>query len=164
MPISNLESDFKNFTLLNCYFPSGSSGEHRQAMKMKFLKDFRPYSRKLLAEKPNMIIVGDYNIANYDIDIHSPKTNKKTPGFLPEERDWLTRWWKVGFYDSFRTLYPEKVEYSWWSIRTNARAKNKGWRIDYLSVSEPLVKKLKDCKHLNDVVHSDHCPVLLELK
>jgi len=158
-----LRTDFGKLTVLNCYFPSGSAGEHRQEIKMKFLKAFRPYSRKLLKERPNMIIVGDYNIANHEIDIHNPKSNKKTPGFLPDERAWLTKMWGYGFNDAFRITNPELVEYSWWSIRSNARAQNKGWRIDYQAVSDPIAPKIKSCNHLADVKHSDHCPVLLDI-
>ena len=159
-----LRTDFGKWTLLNCYFPSGSSGEHRQAMKMQFLKDFRPFSKKLLKERPNLIIVGDYNIANHEIDIHNPKSNKKTPGFLPDERAWLTKMWTYGFNDAFRKLHPEVQEFSYWNIRSRARASNKGWRIDYHAISDALVPKLISCNHLSDVVHSDHCPVLLEVK
>ena len=158
-----LRTDFGDWTLLNCYFPSGSAGPHRQEVKMEFLRDFGKFVKKLKKTRPNLVIVGDYNIANHPIDIHNPVSNKKTPGFLPDERAWLTKWFETGMNDSFRTLHPEKIEYSWWSLRTNARASNKGWRIDYQAVSDSLVDKLKKAKHLSDAVHSDHCPMLLEI-
>ncbi len=158
-----LRTDFGPLTLLNCYFPSGTSGEERQAFKMGFLDDFYQWVAELRKERPQLIIVGDYNIAHTEIDIHDPVRNKKTSGFLPEERDWLTQWFDNGFTDAFRHLNPETVEYSWWSFRAQARAKNKGWRIDYQSVSDDLAAKLIEARHLNEAVHSDHCPVYLEI-
>jgi exodeoxyribonuclease III len=158
-----LRTDFGDLTLLNCYFPSGTTGEERQGFKMEFLEDFYAWAQELRANRPNLIIVGDYNIAHQEIDIHSPKTNKNTSGFLPEERAWMDRWFANGFTDAFRTKHPEKVEYSWWSTRFNSRANNKGWRIDYQSVSDPLSARLADAGQYNDAVHSDHCPVWLRL-
>jgi len=133
-----LRTDFGDVTLLNCYFPSGSSGDERQGFKMEFLADFFRWIEELKAERPNLIIVGDYNIAHTEIDIHDPVRNKKSSGFLPEERAWLTQWFNSGFTDVYRHLNPEKIQYSWWSYRANARNNNKGWRIDYQSVSAPL--------------------------
>ncbi|MEN0006284.1 MAG: exodeoxyribonuclease III [Bacteroidota bacterium] len=158
-----LRTDFGEWTLLNCYFPSGTSGDERQAFKMEFLADFQQWIDKLKQERPNLIIVGDYNIAHTENDIHDPVRNKKSSGFLPEEREWMTQWFEGGFVDSFRSLNPEKTEYSWWSYRANARANNKGWRIDYQSVSLPLKDKLQEAFHYNDAVHSDHCPVYLKI-
>lgn len=158
-----LRTDYENFTLLNCYFPSGTSGDVRQEVKMRFLDDFYEWIKTAEVPSGNLIVVGDYNIAHTEIDIHNPKGNKNTSGFLPEEREWMTKWFDSGFIDSYRFLEPEKVEYSWWSYRFNARAQNKGWRIDYISVSESLKDKLLDGRHLNDVMHSDHCPVVLNL-
>jgi exodeoxyribonuclease-3 len=110
-----------------------------------------------------LIIVGDYNIAHQEIDIHDPKGNKKSSGFLPEERAWMTRWFNSGFTDAFRHKYPEIVEYSWWSYRAGSRGKNKGWRIDYQSVTNDLAEKVMDARHLNQAMHSDHCPVWVKM-
>ena len=158
-----LRADFGEMTLINSYFPSGTSGEERQAFKMGYLDDIFDWIQELKEERPNLILVGDYNIAHEEIDIHNPKGNKKNSGFLPEEREWMTKWFAAGFTDSFRHLNPEKVQYSWWSYRANARNNNKGWRIDYQSVTNNLKKKLKECHQLTEVKHSDHCPVYLEV-
>jgi exodeoxyribonuclease-3 len=110
-----------------------------------------------------LIILGDYNIAHKEIDIHDPKGNKKSSGFLPEERAWMTKWLEEGgFTDAFRTVHPEMQQYSWWSARFNSRANNKGWRIDYQCVTGKMAENLKGAMQLNDVVHSDHCPVWAE--
>jgi exodeoxyribonuclease III len=156
-----LRTDFGDWTLLNCYFPSGTSGDERQDFKMKFLEDFYAWIHQLKQERPNLIVVGDYNIAHQEIDIHDPKGNKKSSGFLPEERAWMTQWLESGFTDAFRYLNPDRQQYSWWTLRANARANNKGWRIDYQSVTESLKDKLVEASLLNDVKHSDHCPVKL---
>ncbi|GJM31573.1 MAG: exodeoxyribonuclease [Saprospiraceae bacterium] len=158
-----LRTDYGDWTLLNCYFPSGTSGELRQAFKMEFLADFHEWIKVLRQERPKLIIVGDYNIAHQEIDIHDPVRNKNNSGFLPEERAWMTQWFASDFTDSFRYLEPETVQYSWWTYRANARANNKGWRIDYQSVSNNMRDHLQAARQLTDVVHSDHCPVLLEI-
>ena len=158
-----LRTDFGDLTLLNCYFPSGTSGDERQAFKMEFLADFFIWIGELRKERPNLLIVGDYNIAHTENDIHDPVRNKKNSGFLPEEREWLTQWFDNGFVDAYRYLNPEKAEYSWWSYRANARANNKGWRIDYNMVSKSLGKNIKNAYLIPKAVHSDHCPVALEI-
>jgi len=158
-----LRMDFGDWSLLNCYFPSGTTGEIRQAFKYEFLDDFFDWIEDLRKERPRLIIVGDYNIAHTEIDIHDPVRNKKSSGFLPEERAWLSKWFDNGFTDAFRYLNPDKVEYSWWSYRAQARAKNKGWRLDYQSVTENLRERLKKAYHMTDAVHSDHCPVFMEI-
>ncbi|MDZ4707572.1 MAG: exodeoxyribonuclease III [Saprospiraceae bacterium] len=159
-----IRMDLGDFTLVNWYFPSGTSGEVRQQVKMKFLDEVQAWMNSLKATRKKLILVGDYNIAHTEIDIHNPIGNKKTSGFLPEERAWLTKWFASGIHDSFRYLNPDKVEYSWWSARFNARAQNKGWRIDYQSVTDPILPLLKESKHLMEVVHSDHCPVQLDVE
>ncbi len=158
-----LRTDFGSWTLLNCYFPSGTSGDERQEFKMEFLSDFQEWINELKKERPNLIIVGDYNIAHTENDIHNPKSNKNTSGFKPEERAWMTAWFESGFTDAFRSQYPDKTEYSWWSYRAAARARNKGWRIDYQSVSNNISDKIEDAGHYNQAVHSDHCPVFLDI-
>ena len=157
-----LRTDFGDWSLLNCYFPSGTSGEERQAFKMEYLNDFFKWIEELRKERPKLIIVGDYNIAHTENDIHNPKGNKKNSGFLPEEREWMTQWFANGFVDAYRHLNPEEVQYSWWSYRANARANNKGWRIDYQSVSENLKSSLKEAYHMKDAMQSDHCPVFVK--
>lgn len=158
-----LRCDFGDLTVLNCYFPSGTTGDVRQAVKMRFLDDFYSWVQELRKTRPNLVILGDYNIAHTEKDIHDPKGNKNSSGFLPEERAWMSKWFDSGFVDTFRAKHPEDVAYSWWSFRANARANNKGWRIDYQSVSEPLGQRILDAGHYPDAVHSDHCPVWLAL-
>lgn len=159
-----IRADFDEFSVISAYFPSGSSGDVRQDFKFRFLDDFQLYSNKLLQELPNLIVSGDYNICHRPIDIHNPKSNAKSSGFLPEERAWMESFINSGYVDSFRHLNPEPHNYTWWSYRANARAKNLGWRIDYNMVSKPLESKIKKSTILTDALHSDHCPVLLEME
>lgn len=158
-----LRTDFGDWTLLNCYFPSGTSGDVRQEFKMEFLDDFFGWVEELKKERPKLLVLGDYNIAHSEIDIHDPVRNKNNSGFLPEERAWMTKWFNSGFVDTFRYLNPDKIDYSWWTYRANARANNKGWRIDYQSVTENLKDCLQEAGHFPDAKHSDHCPVYLKL-
>lgn len=158
-----LRTDFGDLTVLNCYFPSGSSGEERHAIKMKFLKDFKPWITKLLKKRKKIIVVGDYNIVHLDIDIHNPNRRDKPSGFKPEERAWMDKWFDGDFTDAYRHLHPEETDvYSWWSYRAGSRRKNKGWRIDYISVTQPLISDLKGAGYNNKAVHSDHCPGWIE--
>lgn len=159
-----LRTDFGDVTLLNCYFPSGTSGDERQDVKYRFLEDFYLYIEALRKDRPNIIVVGDYNIAHQEIDIHDPKGNKNSTGFLPEERAWMSKWFDSGMVDAFRYCHPEMVEYSWWSYRSGARANNKGWRIDYQSVSSPLMPYIREARQLGDAMHSDHCPVMMQIE
>jgi exodeoxyribonuclease-3 len=134
-----LRVDFGDITLINAYFPSGTSGDERQTYKYQWLDEFYEYLDVLRKERPKLIICGDYNIAHKEIDIHSPKTNKKSSGFLPEERAWMDKFYENGYVDTLRVFRPEPHQYSWWSARfPSVRAQNKGWRIDYISVTEPL--------------------------
>lgn len=159
-----LRADFGDLSILSTYFPSGSSGEVRQAFKMDFLTDFSEFIEKLKMERPNLVIGGDYNICHRAIDIHNPVSNKKSSGFLPEEREWVSKFLESGFIDSFRNVNGDVVDqYSWWTYRFSARNKNLGWRIDYQMVSQPLEESIVKAKILSDVFHSDHCPVSLEL-
>jgi exodeoxyribonuclease-3 len=128
------------------------------------MAQFLGYVKKLKKEFPNIIICGDYNICHTEIDIHNPKQNKDSSGFLPEERAWVSGFLETGFVDSFRQVHPGLVDqYSWWSYRANARANNKGWRIDYHMVSKPLAPKIGGAQILSKAMHSDHCPVVVEL-
>lgn len=158
-----LRADFGDFSVLSCYFPSGSSGEDRQDFKMDFLADFQPYIDDLKKTRKKLLISGDVNICHEAIDIHNPVSNKNSSGFLPEERAWLTQFLQSGFVDTFRHLHKEPGNYTWWSYRFSARKKNLGWRIDYHFISDNLKDKLKRSEILADAVHSDHCPILLEL-
>jgi exodeoxyribonuclease III len=154
--------DFENYSVMSVYFPSGSNSA-RQGFKMEFLALFYVYITELKKTIPNLIISGDYNICHQAIDIHNPKVNKNSSGFLPEEREWVSQFIDSGFIDSFRHLNKDPHHYSWWSYRANARAKNLGWRIDYNMISTPLLPKLKRSQILPAARHSDHCPVLVEL-
>ena len=155
--------DFGSTSLLNCYFPSGTSGDIRQQVKYEFLDYFYDYIHTLRKTRPNLIIQGDYNIAHSEMDIHNPKGNKKSSGFLPEERAWMSKWLENGMVDTFRYFNPDTEKYTWWSYRAGARKNNKGWRIDYQAVTEGLIKKVSAATIDNDAVHSDHCPCLLEI-
>lgn len=158
-----VRADFKDFSIMSAYFPSGSSGDERQAFKYKFLDDFADYIQKLKWEYPKLIISGDYNICHRPIDIHNPKSNANSSGFLPEERAWMENFIQSGFIDTFRHFNPEPHHYTWWSYRANARAKNLGWRIDYHLATNELAANLKRAAILPEAKHSDHCPILLEL-
>lgn len=159
-----LRTDFKDFTLLNIYFPSGSSSEERHEVKMQFLAKLLPFVKKLKKSKSKLIVVGDYNIVHKELDIHNPQRKDKPSGYRPEERAWMDDWFKAGFVDAYRFCHPEKQEFSWWSYRAGSRAKDKGWRIDYISVSKNISKGIKNSRQRKDAFHSDHCPVELEIK
>lgn len=160
-----LQMDFGNIRLINAYFPSGTSGDLRQAFKYEWLDEFYLFLEELKKDRPNIILCGDYNIAHNEIDIHDPKGNKKSSGFLPAERAWMDKFFETGFTDSFRYFVAEPHHYSWWSQRfPTVRLQNKGWRIDYINVTNTLATSLVGAKILPDVKHSDHCPVFLELK
>ncbi len=160
-----LRADFGRITLINAYFPSGTSGEHRQSYKYIWLDDFLDYLNDLRKSRKKIIVCGDYNIAHKELDIHNPVSNKKTTGFLPEERAWMDKFIANDFIDGFRHLNKHPHQYIWWSVmRPSTRLENKGWRIDYINVSSNLKRMIKDVKIFPDVKHSDHCPVYLELK
>ncbi|HXC06653.1 MAG TPA: exodeoxyribonuclease III [Bacteroidia bacterium] len=158
-----LRADFGDVSVISVYMPSGSSGEERQAFKMKWLDDFQQYIGKLKKERPNLIISGDYNICHKPIDIHNPVSNANSSGFLPEEREWIDGFMKTGFIDSFRLFNSDPHHYTWWTFRANARAKNLGWRIDYHLVSDPLRKRIRHATILPQAKHSDHCPLTVEV-
>lgn len=159
-----ITAEYKHFTLVNAYFPSGTSGDHRQSYKYQWLNEFNDYLKKIRKTHPHLIVVGDYNIAHREIDIHDPKGNKKSSGFLPEERAWMDQWLAEGWVDSYRHCHPEQTgAYSWWSQRfPSVRLQNKGWRIDYICITGNLSGHLKKAAILPEVKHSDHCPVLAE--
>ncbi len=158
-----IRADYANYSVMSVYHPSGSSGDERQAFKMEWLDFFQDYINELKKQKPNLVLSGDYNICHRAIDIHNPVSNAKSSGFLPEEREWMERFINSGFIDTFRYFNKEPHQYSWWSYRAGARGKNLGWRIDYNMVSAGLENKLKRAVMLPNAMHSDHCPVVLEM-
>ncbi len=164
-----LRTDFPGLTVVNAYIPSGARGE-RQPFKMEWLAHFERWLAQVVAETPHLIVCGDFNICHQPIDIHDPVGNKKSSGFLPDERAWLTALLTAngpcgaGLIDSFRHFNPDaRHHYTWWSNRSGVRARNKGWRIDYALVSDALRPRLLRAAVLPDAMHSDHCPVLVEL-
>ena len=159
-----IRADFGDVTLINAYFPSGTSGEIRQVYKYIWLDEFLDYLIGLKKTRKKLIVCGDYNIAHKEIDIHNPISNKKTTGFLPGERAWFDKFLANGFVDGFRVLNKEPHQYTWWNVlRPTTRLENKGWRIDYINVTENLKSKIKNVKIFPEVKHSDHCPTYLEI-
>lgn len=158
----NLRVDYNDVSIMSMYLPSGTNIE-RLEFKFKYMDQIQEYLTTLRNTIPNLVVCGDYNICHEEIDIHNPKM-KNVSGFLPEERKWLGGFIDSGFIDSFRFLNPESQTYSWWSYRANSRANNKGWRLDYAMVSEPLKQKIKRGVIITEAVHSDHCPILVELE
>ena len=158
----NLRVDFDGLSIMSLYLPSGTN-DARLEFKLQYMADFKTYVNHLKKEHPNLVICGDYNICHEPIDIHDPVRLKNVSGFLPVEREWLTNFLELGLIDSFRHLHPDKEQYSWWSYRANARERNKGWRLDYLLITQDLKPRLKRALILQEAKHSDHCPVLLEL-
>ena len=159
-----VEQDYGDFVLFNVYFPNGQKNEERLALKMKFYDDFLSYCDKLRDEGKSIVICGDVNTAHKEIDLKNPKANSKTSGFLPIEREWMDKLVDHGYVDTFRYVNGDKEEeYSWWSYRSGARAKNVGWRIDYFFISDDLTEVLEDAFILQEVTGSDHCPVGIRL-
>ena len=159
--VITLEMD--DFYLITVYTPNSQDGLRRLDYRMKWEDDFQAYLHRLDAIKP-VIVCGDMNVAHQEIDLKNPKTNRKNAGFTDEEREKMTQLLSNGFIDTFRTLYPEQVTYSWWSYRFRAREKNTGWRIDYFLISERLKDRLEDAKIHTEIMGSDHCPVEIILK
>ena len=159
----NLRADFNGVSVMSLYLPSGTNLA-RLEHKLEYMAMFQDYVNDLKKKHPNLIICGDYNICHEAIDIHDPVRNKNVSGFLPVEREWIGNFIDSGFIDSFRHFNKEPHNYSWWSYRANARANNKGWRLDYAMVAKPLQEKLKRAVILSEAVHSDHCPILVEIE
>lgn len=158
----NLRIDFEKISVMSLYLPSGTNIA-RLEYKFQYMKEFKDYVQKLKEDIPNLVICGDYNICHKAIDIHDPIRNSKVSGFLPWEREWLTDFINLGFIDSYRKLNKDPDRYSWWSYRANSRANNKGWRIDYNLVSNTLNSNIKSSSILDQIFHSDHCPIVVEL-
>lgn len=152
------------FRLFNIYFPSGQRGQERVSYKLDFYACFLKLCDRLHAEGEHLILTGDFNTAHQPIDLKNPKSNQRTSGFLPEERAWIQKYLDHGFVDIFRWLYPERVQYTWWTNILNARQRGVGWRLDYFLVSEALVPRVKDIIIHDEVLGSDHCPVELILR
>ena len=159
-----VQTVFEDFTLFNIYFPNGSRDHSRVPFKLDFYAALLEMCNELHARGEKVVICGDINTAHEEIDLKNHKTNHKTTGFLPEERAWITKYIEHGFVDAFRVLYPEKEQYSWWSYRSNARANNVGWRLDYFLISEDLMPQVEDVVIHTEVMGSDHCPVTMILK
>jgi exodeoxyribonuclease III len=160
-----LQLDFGDIRLINAYFPSGTSGEERQGFKYKWLDEFLNYISRLKEKYPRLVLCGDYNIAHKEIDIHDPKGNKNSSGFLPSERQWMDKFFQTGWIDTFRRIHPEPHRYSWWSQRfPTVRQQNKGWRIDYINTTDNLGSRVVNADIYPEIKQSDHCPVYLELK
>lgn len=158
----NLRIDYDELSIMSLYLPSGTNMD-RLEFKLNYMADFQEYVNQLKEKLPKLVICGDYNICHEAIDIHNPEQNKNTSGFLPVEREWISNFINNGFIDSFRHVNKEPHNYSWWSYRANARANNKGWRIDYHMVSEPLKENIARAYILPEAKHSDHCPIAVEL-
>ena len=158
----NLRIDFEKISVMSLYLPSGTNLA-RLEYKFQYMKEFKDYIQKLKEDIPNLVICGDYNICHKAIDIHDPIRNSKVSGFLPWEREWISDFMDLGFIDSFRKLNKDPDRYSWWSYRANSRANNKGWRIDYNLVSDTLNSNIKSSSILDQIFHSDHCPIVVEL-
>ena len=159
----NIRVDFDGISVMSLYLPSGTN-DARLQHKFDYMDMFQEYINNLVKEIPNLVVCGDYNICHEEIDIHNPKGLSNTSGFLPVERTWIGAFITNGFIDSFRHFNKDPHNYTWWSYRANSRNNNKGWRLDYGMVSHPLQEKLKRSVILSDAVHSDHCPILIEIE
>ncbi len=159
-----IEMEFRHFTLLNVYFPNGGASVERLEYKLQFYEEFFHYVDHMKKQQGKKIIFcGDVNTAHHEMDLARPKENEKTSGFLPEERAWMDTLAPAGFLDTYRMVNPGLVQYSWWDMKTRARERNVGWRIDYFFIDESLKPNVKDAFILDTVPGSDHCPVGLSL-
>lgn len=158
-----IQLEFEDFYLLNVYFPNGQMSEERLQYKLDYYDYFLDYAQELRTKKP-VVVCGDYNTAHKEIDLKNPKANSDRSGFLPIEREWIDKFIRHGFIDTFRMFNQEPGHYTWWTYRFNARAKNAGWRIDYFFVSEELKNKVQDSWIESKVMGSDHCPIGLILQ
>lgn len=156
--------DYGSFELLNIYFPNGKSGKERLDYKMSFYDAFLDWIEDLRRKNPNIIFVGDVNTAHNEIDLARPKENSRVSGFLPIERQWMDKAIAKGYVDTFRALNGDLVKYSWWDMKSGARQRNIGWRIDYVFVSTEMAPCIKKAFIMTDVTGSDHCPVGVEFQ
>jgi exodeoxyribonuclease III len=158
-----IHSCHKDFHLFNVYFPNGKRDHARLEYKLDFYRDLLDLCDRLHQAGEKLVICGDFNTAHREIDLKNPKQNETTSGFLPEERAWLDRYIEHGFVDAYRELYPDRVQYTWWTYRVNARQRNIGWRLDFFMVSQALQPLVQDVIVHDHVPGSDHCPVSLIL-
>ena len=158
-----LITEFPSFTLFNIYFPNGKKNQWRLDYKLDFYDTFLGYADNLKAEGKNIIVCGDFNTAHKEIDLTRPKENEKISGFLPVERAWIDTFIDHGYVDTFRHFNKESGQYSWWDMKTHARERNVGWRIDYFFVNKEFMPHIKKAFILQDVTGSDHCPVGIEI-
>jgi exodeoxyribonuclease-3 len=156
--------EYKEFTLLNCYFPNSQRDSARLDYKLFFCKKFLEYTEALRAAGKQVVICGDLNIAHKAIDLKNPKANEKNAGFLPEERAWMDQYLATGYVDTFRKFTPDPGQYTWWSYRPGIRERNIGWRLDYWLVNQEFSDRVKTSRIQSDVLGSDHCPVELEIR
>jgi exodeoxyribonuclease-3 len=154
---------YDTFVIINCYFPNGGMGGDKFLFKLDFFKRFKKHITSLEKKGFDVVVVGDVNIAHEAIDLERDKENEKKIGYLPEERQIVSGILDAGFVDSYRSLHPETVKYSWWDMKTRARDRNVGWRIDYAIVSKGIFSSVKNAEIHNDIYGSDHCPISLEL-
>lgn len=159
-----IQLSFDEFELFNIYFPNGGRELERVPFKLEFYAHLLNYCDELHKKQKAIILTGDFNTAHQEIDLKHPKENQKNTGFLPEERVWIDYYLQHGFTDIYRKLYPDRVQYTWWTYRMNARQKGVGWRLDYFLISNSLVPKVKDVIIHDDVNGSDHCPVTLQVE
>lgn len=159
-----IRTEFNGFDLLNVYFPNGSSGPERLRYKMGFYDAFLDHCESLRSQGKKLIVAGDVNTAHKPIDLKNAKANEKNSGFLTEERAWIDKIIAHGYMDALRINHPEPDQYTWWTYRANARARNIGWRIDYFFVTKDLVKKVNDAFIAPEVMGSDHCPIGLDIQ
>ena len=159
-----LITEFDNFVLFNIYYPNGKKNQERLEFKLDFYDTFLSYADNLKAEGKNIVVCGDFNTAHKEIDLARPKENEKISGFLPIERAWIDTFIDHGYIDTFRYFNKEPDQYTWWSMRTRARERNVGWRLDYFFVNKEFIKNVKNAFIMQDVMGSDHCPVGIELE
>lgn len=159
-----VHSYLDSFHLFNIYFPNGGRDHSRVPFKLDFYAALLELCNQLHTQGEKIILTGDFNTAHNEIDLRNPKENENTTGFLPEERSWIDRYLEHGFTDIFRQLYPQRIQYTWWTYRMNARQRNVGWRLDYFLITDSLVDQVDDVLIHDDVMGSDHCPVTLCLR
>lgn len=155
-------TEFSKFFFVNAYFPNANDELSRLPYKQRFNAALLAYARRLEKKKP-VVMCGDFNVAHQEMDLKNPKQNRGTAGFTDEERGWMDKYIAAGFVDTFRTLHPNRVQYSWWTYRFKARERNVGWRIDYFLVSKKFMKRVRDAYILDSVMGSDHCPVGIDI-
>ncbi len=160
-----LAAFYEKLVVITCYFPNGGSGPHRLDFKLKYYDEFLKYVNNIRKQGYSIIFCGDINTAHTEIDLARPKANEENTGFLPIEREWIDQVIENGYVDIFRKVHPRLTDaYTYWDMKTAARERNVGWRIDYFFISEDLVSKIKNTEILSQIKGSDHCPITLELK